>query len=150
MQLEGLDDLYQEIILDHYRNPRNSEVLEGPDLLSKGFNPFCGDEVILTASINQIGFIEFTGLKTQGCAISQASASIMGELIKGKSLKEASGLSDLFRGVMQGQELTGDQAESLGEMAVLRGVKQFPVRIKCALLPWSTLDDAITDFSSKG
>ena len=145
MTLEGLGDLYQEIILDHYRNPRNRQVLESPDLQAQGFNPFCGDRVALTAELDDQGHIHTVGLNGQGCAISQASASIMGELVKSKSLEQAAELAHLFKGVMLGEELSPEQAEELGEMAALEGVKQFPVRIKCALLAWSTLEDAIAE-----
>ena len=141
--MEELDDLYQEIILDHYRNPRNRRLLEEPDLEAKGFNPFCGDEVTLTAALDGDGRISAVGLDGQGCAISQASASIMGQMVKGKSLAGAQGLARLFSGVMQGKELIAGEEESLDELAALEGVKQYPVRIKCALLAWSTLEDAI-------
>jgi nitrogen fixation NifU-like protein len=146
MQIDGLDDLYQEIILDHYKSPRNRRVLEFPHLQGKGFNPFCGDQVELTAELDGEGRIKATGLHGQGCAISQASASIMGELVKGLSLKEAESLAGLFKSLMQGQEMTEEQEEQLGELAALEGVKRFPVRIKCALLAWSTLEDAIAEY----
>ena len=141
--MEQLDELYQEIILDHYRNPRNHRLLEEPDLEAKGFNPFCGDQVTLTMGLDEEGRIGRVGLDGQGCAISQASASIMGELVKGRSLADAQGLAGLFSSVMQGKELTAQEGEMLEEMMALEGVKQYPVRIKCALLAWSTLEDAI-------
>jgi nitrogen fixation NifU-like protein len=144
--LQGLDDLYQEIILDHHRNPRNQGLVEPADLSAKGFNPFCGDQVVLTAGLDHSGHLAHVGMEGQGCAISQASASIMGELIKGKSLEEAEALVELFKQVMVGHELTVDEADQLGELAALEGVRNFPVRIKCALLGWSTLQDAIREF----
>jgi len=146
MQIEGLDDLYQEIILDHYRSPRNRKLLATADLSGKGFNPFCGDEVELTASLDGNGHIHLTGVHGQGCVISQASASMMSELLKGKTLQEAEGLAELFKGVLQGQQLTGEQEERLGELTALEGVRHFPIRIKCALLAWSTLEDAIAEY----
>ena len=146
MQLGELDDLYQEIILDHYRNPRNRGLLESADLSGKGFNPFCGDQVDLTVALDGDGHIHHTGLAGQGCVISQASASIMGELLKGKTLQQAVELAELFKGVMQGQALTGEQEERFGELTALGGVKQYPIRIKCALLAWSTLEDAIAEY----
>ena len=149
-QMEGLEDLYQEIILDHHRNPRNHRLLEQPDLEAKGFNPFCGDQVTLTAMLDSHGQISAIGLSGQGCAISQASASIMGELLKGKTLAEAQVLSGLFHAVMQGKEPTAEDEEALGELAALEGVKRFPVRIKCALLGWSTLEDAIAEHGKGG
>ena len=143
--MEGLEDLYQEIILDHHRNPRNRHLLEQPDLEARGFNPFCGDQVTLTAKLDGDGHISAVGLEGQGCAISQASASMMSELVKGKSLAGAQALSELFSDVMQGKELSAEDEESLGELTALEGVKRFPVRIKCALLGWSTLEDAIAE-----
>ena len=148
--MEELADLYQEIILDHHRNPRNRHLLEQPDLEAKGFNPFCGDQVTLTAKLDGDGHIAAVGLDGQGCAISQASASMMSELVKGKSLAEARALAELFNGVMQGKELSAQDEEALGELAALEGVKQFPVRIKCALLGWSTLEDAIAEHGKGG
>jgi len=143
--MEGLEDLYQDIILDHHRNPRNRQVLEQPDLSARGFNPFCGDQVNLTATLTSNGKVEDIGLEGEGCAISQASASIMSELIKGKDLDEIQNLSHLFNELMQGKEVTPEEQDALGELAVLEGVKNFPVRIKCALLGWSTLEDAINE-----
>ena len=148
-QPDGLDDLYQEIILDHHRKPRNHGRLERPDLEAKGFNPFCGDQVVLTAALDSHGHIHAVGIGGEGCAISQASASMMSELLKGKTLAEAGSLAELFKGVMQGRALTQGQQEALGEMMALQGVKQFPVRIKCALLAWSTVEDAIAEYQKQ-
>ena len=147
MQLpDGLDDLYQEIILDHYRSPRNKGALPHADLHSEGFNPFCGDQVILMLALDEderIGAVSFEG---QGCSISQASASMLTAQLKGKSLEEAEELVRTFKGVMAGAELTEEQVEELGEIAALQGVRQFPIRIKCALLGWTTLQDAIAEY----
>ena len=143
--MEGLEDLYQDIILDHHRNPRNRQILDQPDLAARGFNPFCGDQVNLTATLTVHGKIKEIGLEGEGCAISQASASIMSELIKGKDLDEIQNLSHLFNGLLQGRAITLEEQDALGELAVLEGVKNFPVRIKCALLGWSTLGDAIKE-----
>ena len=139
-----LDDIYQDRILDHYRRPRNKVNIPDPDLFSRGFNPFCGDEVTLMITLateNQIKAIGFTG---QGCSISQASASILTELIKGKSLKEIMEISDVFRNLVKGLAVSDEDLDKLGELEALKGVSKFPVRIKCALLPWSTLEDAIS------
>ena len=142
MQLpESLDDLYQDIILDHYRSPRHHGLLQDPDLKAEGFNPFCGDQVVLTLGLDGAGRIE-----GQGCSISQASASMLVGHLLGKTLDEAEGLVHMFKGIMQGEPLTEDQEEELGEIAALQGVKQFPIRIKCALLGWTTLQDAIADY----
>jgi nitrogen fixation NifU-like protein len=139
-----LDDIYQDIILDHYRHPRNKAKMPDPDLVSRGFNPFCGDEVILMIKLsteNQINTISFTG---QGCSISQASASILTELIKGKHIKETMEISNMFRNLVKGLSIGDEELDKLGELEALKGVSKFPVRIKCALLPWSTLEDAIS------
>ena len=147
MQLpESLDDLYQDIILDHYRRPRHHGLLQDPDLKGEGFNPFCGDQVILTLGLDDAGHIDDVGFEGQGCSISQASASMLVGHLVGKTLDEAEGLVRMFKGVMQGEPLTEDQEEELGEIAALQGVKRFPIRIKCALLGWTTLQDAIADY----
>ena len=143
---DGLDDLYQEIILDHYRSPRNKVALRHADLHSEGFNPFCGDQVILTLALDEDERIGAVGFEGQGCSISQASASMLTAQLKGKSLEEAEELVRTFKGIMAGTELTEEQKEELGEIAALQGVRQFPIRIKCALLGWTTLQDAIAEY----
>ncbi|MEE8518233.1 MAG: SUF system NifU family Fe-S cluster assembly protein [Dehalococcoidia bacterium] len=143
---EGLEDLYQEIILDHYRRPRNKEPLEHPHLHAEGFNPFCGDQVILGLALDESGHIEAVGFEGQGCSISQASASMLTTHLKGKTLDEAEELVRTFKGIMAGNELSEDDEEELGDIASLQGVRQFPVRIKCALLGWTTLQDAIAEY----
>ena len=129
--MEGLDSLYQEIVLDHYKSPRNNHLLEGPDLKAEGFNPFCGDRVTLTAKLDDDGLVSEVGFIGEGCAISQSSASMMTEAIKGGTVANASEMVAVFKGMMQGKELSLEQEESLGELAVLRGVREFPIRIKC-------------------
>ena len=147
--MEGLDSLYQEIVLDHYKNPRNNRLLEEPDLKAEGFNPFCGDRVMLTAKLDDGGLVSDVGFYGEGCAISQSSASMMTEAIKGGTVEEAGAMVSLFKGMMQGKELSAEQEESLGELAVLRGVREFPIRIKCALLTWSALQDAIAESAAR-
>ena len=147
MQLPDLDDLYAEIILDHYRHPRNNGLLSVADLRAEGFNPFCGDRVILTLGLDADERIAHTGFEGEGCSISQASASIMTEMLKGRTLEQAAGLNAAFREMMAGVEPTEEQEVAFGELAALRGVQQFPVRIKCALLGWSTLQDAIAEYA---
>ena len=147
MQLpDELDDLYQDIILDHYRSPRHQGLLEDPDLKGEGFNPFCGDQVVLTLDLDEAGRIDDVGFEGQGCSISQASASMLTGQLPGKTLEEAEALVRTFKGVMQGDTFTPEQEEELGEIAALQGVKQFPIRIKCALLGWTTLQDAIAAY----
>lgn len=142
----GLEDLYQEIILDHYKSPRKKGLLTDPDLKAEGFNPFCGDQVILSMEMDAGGRISKVGFEGQGCSISQASASMLSNHLTGKTLDEAEDLVRTFKGIMQGDEVTEEQEDELGEIAALQGVRQFPVRIKCALLGWTTLQDAITAY----
>ena len=147
MQLPSeLDDLYQDIILDHYRSPRHQGLLHDPDLRGEGFNPFCGDQVVLTLGLDGAGRIAEVGFEGQGCSISQASASMLTGHLEGKTLEEAEALVRTFKGVMQGGEFTPEQEDDLGDIVALEGVKRFPIRIKCALLGWTTLQDAIAAY----
>ena len=147
MQLPSeLDDLYQDIILDHYRSPRHQGLLDDPDLRGEGFNPFCGDQVVLTLGLDEAGRIAEVGFEGQGCSISQASASMLTGHLEGKTLEEAEALVRTFKGVMQGGEFTPEQEDDLGDIVALEGVKRFPIRIKCALLGWTTLQDAIAAY----
>ena len=147
MQLPGgLDDLYQEIILDHYKSPRKKGLLAKPDLKAEGFNPFCGDQVILTMELDDDGRISNVGFEGQGCSISQASASMMADHLTGKTVDEAEEMVRTFKGMMQGNEVSEEQEDELGDIIALQGVRQFPVRIKCALLGWTTLQDAIAEY----
>jgi nitrogen fixation NifU-like protein len=137
----SLDDLYKEVILDHYQNPRNHGRLESPDVATRGHNPLCGDEIELSLNISGdvVDDIAFAG---RGCSISQASASMMTESVKGQTLEHAGELAGAFKQVM-----TADGSpETLGdaeELQALQGVKRYPVRVKCALLPWTALMEAV-------
>jgi nitrogen fixation NifU-like protein len=137
-----VDDLYQEIILDHYRSPRNQEKLPESDLEAQGMNPFCGDEVVIQIKLVD-GLVGAVSFKGAGCSISQASASILTNVIKGKSLIEAEDLYLQFRDMMYGKSSSEGGMDQLGEAEALAGVKKFPIRVKCALLAWATLEDAI-------
>ncbi len=137
-----VDDLYREIILDHYRSPRNQAEIENADIVSEGINPFCGDEVYLRMRLED-GVVCGVSFHGTGCSISQASASMLTQAIKGKSLEEAEALYFLFRDVMQGRDPTSEEQDMLGEVESLAGVKKFPIRIKCALLAWAALADGI-------
>ena len=148
MSLEELDNLYSEIILDHFRNPRNAGTVEPSDLRAEGYNPFCGDRVVLTAAIDGDSNIDPVCCTSEGCAITNASASIMTELVKGQTLEDAEAIALQFRAVMQGKELTDEEEDALGELIALKDVRRFPIRIKCALLPWATLQDAIAEHRS--
>ncbi len=135
-----LDELYQEIILDHYRQPRGRGELEPPKITQEGFNPSCGDEVIIDLRVEdgRIADVRFHG---QGCSISQASASMMAEAVKGKTLDEAYTLIRQATALVKG-ELDGD-LDTLGDIVALAGVRNFPVRVKCATLAWHTLEEAL-------
>ncbi len=145
-ELNELDDLYQEIILDHYRHPRNQQSIGAPDMEAHALNPFCGDEVDLQARLEDGRFCEVC-FKGRGCSISQASASIMSELLKGRTPEEALELYAAFRRLMQGEDLSEEELDGMGELGALAGVRKFPVRIKCALLGWNSLDDAIEEYA---
>ena len=145
--MEELDELYQDVILDHYRNSRNKARLESPDIEFDGFNPFCGDQIVLQIKLadDSVGDASFHG---QGCSISQASASMMTELLKGKTLEEAEALSQTFRKMMMGTVPTDEERGLMGDLEALQGVRKFPIRIKCALLAWAALEDGIQEYRS--
>lgn len=145
MASESLDSLYQEIVLDHYKKPRNYRLLENADIHSEGFNPFCGDRVVLTATLDEQGIISEVGFNGEGCAISQSSASMMTEAIENRTIEEAKKLVAVFKEMMQGKTLDQEEEDGLGSLTILQGVREYPVRIKCALLTWSTLQDGILE-----
>jgi nitrogen fixation protein NifU and related proteins len=152
--MPGLEDLYREIILDHYRNPRNRGELEAPPAHRvEGFNPLCGDEIIVFIDVHD-GVVDDIRINGQGCSISQSSASMMSAAVKGKSVDEVRDLTRAFKGMMSIHEssLEGDEAEldegtdvPLGDLEALRGVVKFPVRIKCATLSWNTLAQGLDE-----
>ena len=139
-----LDELYREIILDHYRSPRNRGSLDQPSASGEGDNPLCGDEVRVDLDIRD-GRVSDVRFEAKGCSISQASASMMTEAIKGLSLEEAESLFEMFKGLMYGADQV--DVEVLGDLEALQGVRKFPVRVKCATLAWNTLEEALEDFS---
>ena len=154
--MPGLEDLYREIILDHYRSPRNRGELPAPPATRvEGFNPLCGDEIVVFVEIED-GVVRDIRIAGQGCSISQSSASMMSSAVKGKTLDEVQALTRAFKGMMSihEQTLDGEEAElpsepdpdlKLGDLEALRGVVKFPVRIKCATLSWNTLLQAIDE-----
>jgi nitrogen fixation NifU-like protein len=164
--MTGLEDLYREIILDHYRSPRNrGELPVPPAHRVEGFNPLCGDEVVLYVELDDgtLSDIRITG---QGCSISQSSASLMSAAVKGKSISEVRGLIRTFKAMMSIHEArlgdgsegassngaSSDKAavdpEALGELAALQGVVKFPVRIKCATLSWNALAQGLDEMGT--
>jgi nitrogen fixation NifU-like protein len=165
--MPGLEDLYREIILDHYRSPRNRGELESPPARRvEGFNPLCGDEIVVTLEVDDdvVSDIKIAGT---GCSISQSSASLMSAAVKGRPVPEVRELIRTFKGMMSihestlpstgsgmGEVGTGDvepiepeviDVDALGELAALQGVVKFPVRIKCATLSWNTLAQGLDE-----
>jgi nitrogen fixation NifU-like protein len=138
--MSDLRDLYQEVILDHYRRPRNFCPLADADCKAEGFNPLCGDRLTLYVKVKD-GVIEDATFEGTGCAISTASASLMTESIKGKTEREAEKLFEGFHDVVTGHSATAEV--DLGKLEVLAGVREFPVRVKCATLAWHTLRAAL-------
>lgn len=140
----ALDDLYREVILDHYTRPRNKGSLEGADITVEGANPLCGDELSIYVKLagGRIADVRFVG---RGCSISQASASMMTEQIKGKTLSQARALVRQFKSMMHGDPVPEDD---LGDLMALQGVRKFPVRIKCATLAWVALDEGVEEFET--
>lgn len=141
--MAGLEDLYKEIIVDHYKNPRNRGTLPTPPAVEEqGTNPYCGDEVTLFVQVED-GVVAEVAVDGRGCSISQASLSMMSEAVKGKSVDEARVLIEDFKGMMTGDELAPADVMKQGELAALTGVRKFPDRIKCAILSWNTLGQAL-------
>jgi nitrogen fixation NifU-like protein len=138
--MSDLRELYQEVILDHNKQPRNFRVLETADRQAEGHNPLCGDRVTVYLELEgeRVHRIAFQGV---GCAISQASASMMTEALEGKTLDEARQLFHSFRNMLT--EETAAEADELGKLEIFAGVKQYPMRVKCATLPWHTLRAAL-------
>ena len=142
MARDELDDLYDACILDHCRAPRNSARLESPDATARAVNPFCGDEVDLQLEIVG-GRVTAVGAQGSGCSINQAAASLLSVAVSGRSVSEAEAVSERFRGMMAGDAVSTAEAARMGDLASLRSVRAFPVRIKCALLSWTALEDAL-------
>jgi nitrogen fixation NifU-like protein len=158
--MSGLEDLYREIILDHYRNPRNRGELEVPPAhRAEGFNPLCGDEVVVFLELDDPtrgddAVVTEVRISGQGCSISQSSASMMSAAVKGRTVHEIKDLTKAFKSMMSIHEgeLEGQPVEpsdaadlKLGDLEALRGVVKFPVRIKCATLSWNTLLQGIDE-----
>ncbi|HEY9786776.1 MAG TPA: SUF system NifU family Fe-S cluster assembly protein [Candidatus Obscuribacterales bacterium] len=132
------DDLYRETILDHYHHPRNHGEIENPSTTVEGVNPLCGDELTLYLLVEgrQIADVK---LKAKGCSINTASGSMMSEALKGKSVEAATKLVDAFKNMMLSKSEQEFLPDELEDLEALQGVKKYPVRIKCALLPWNTM-----------
>lgn len=138
-----LHDLYQEVVMDHNRRPRNFRRLEDANRESEGFNPLCGDQITLYLKVGEGGVIEDVGFQGRGCAISKASASMMTESVKGKTVAEARRLFEEFRHMLTRKPGEDFDADLLGDLELLEGVVEYPARIKCANLSWHTLAAAL-------
>ena len=136
----ALDDVYKEVILDHYKNPRNKRELPGAELRCTANNPLCGDEITVFAHVDD-GTVEAITFQGAGCSISQSSASMMTEAVQGRSVADALRLTAGFRGMMAGEAEPDEDA--FGDLVALKGVVKYPIRIKCAVLAWDVLQDAL-------
>ncbi|MCI0488808.1 MAG: SUF system NifU family Fe-S cluster assembly protein [Blastocatellia bacterium] len=136
--MTDIEDLYQEVILDHTKRPRNFREMENASCKAEGYNPLCGDKVTIYLKMedDRVTDISFKGA---GCAISTASASIMTESLKGKTRAEVESLFNTFHGLVTGEPRASQEAADLGKLAVFSGVSEYPVRVKCATLAWHTL-----------
>lgn len=142
--MTDLRDLYQEVILDHTRRPRNFGKIETANHEAVGHNPLCGDKIVVYVALDgeTIADVSFQG---QGCAVSQASASLMTESIKGKTKAEVEALFERFHDLVTGKLQSGEHGPALGKLGVFAGVQKYPVRVKCATLPWHTLRAALEE-----
>ena len=136
----ALDDIYKEVILDHYKNPRNKRELPGAELSCTQNNPLCGDEITVFAHVEDGKVLEVT-FQGAGCSISQSSASMMTEAVAGRTVDDARELAARFRGMMAG-EVDPDE-DTFGDLVALKGVVKYPIRIKCAVLGWDVLQEAL-------
>jgi nitrogen fixation NifU-like protein len=140
--MSDYNELYQQIILEHNKKPRNFKVLESANAYSLGKNPLCGDQFAVYTKLDDQGNIEDIGFQGDGCAIAKASASLMTNAVKGKSKAEALQMREEFQKLLLG-ELDESQPHHLGRLTILSGVKEYPVRVKCATLAWHTLGAAL-------
>lgn len=140
-----LDELYREIILDHYRSPRGKKPLDKVDVTSTGQNPSCGDEIALQVTMDD-GTVKDVHVDCHGCAISIASGSMLAEYTRGKSLAEVKKIAEAVKAMLKGDE--ADIPPELEDLDALKGVRKFPVRVKCALLAWMTLVEGLKNYEN--
>jgi len=140
--MSDLRELYQEVIIDHSKRPRNFRVLEGANRKLDGYNPLCGDKITVFLELEN-DRVKNIGFQGAGCAISTASASVMTESVKGKTRTEAEALFDIFHHLVTGKPPAAGKSPELGKLAVFSGVSEFPARVKCATLAWHTLHAAL-------
>ncbi|KSU58667.1 iron-sulfur cluster assembly scaffold protein NifU [[Bacillus] enclensis] len=142
MSFNNLDQLYRQVIMDHYKNPRNKGALEDGSFTIDMNNPTCGDRIHLTLKVED-GIVQDAKFDGEGCSISMASASMMTQIVKGKEIEEALKLSKIFSDMMQGNEY--DEDVDLGDIEALQGVAKFPARIKCATLAWKAMEKGVKE-----
>ncbi len=142
MRPSDLDELYDARILDHARAPRHADRIDAPDAEASAVNPFCGDEAHIQLALDR-GNVTGIGVQSVGCSINRASASMLSEAVLGRSREEAAEVDRRFRRLMDGEALSTGESDSLLDLASLVAVRAFPVRIKCALLPWTALEEAL-------
>jgi len=142
---QSLRELYQEVILNHSRRPRHFGTLEHPTHKAEGYNPLCGDKVSVTLVLNKEGRVADINFTGKGCAISQASASLMTELLAGRTLEEAQKLMAGFLHLVKGEDATGLSADDREYLDAMSGLSEFPMRVKCATLAWHTFHNAVEE-----
>ena len=143
-----MEGLYGDLILDHYRTPRHRAPVQNADVEFEEFNPFCGDRVLVQLKLDNEGRVAKVAAQSEGCSIIQATASMMAEALQGKKLSELGDLSERFRNMMQGKTLPDMAEDEFNKLKSLTVVRRYPVRIKCALLPWTALEEGIKDYRS--
>lgn len=143
---DNLDDLYRDIVMDHYKSPRGKKELRNADIVNEGKNPVCGDEIEVSMKMNG-GLVDDISVQCMGCAISVASGSMLAETLKGKSIDEVKLIARAVKAILKGEK--PDDEIELGDLEALEGVNKFPVRIKCALLSWSTLIDGLEAWENR-
>jgi nitrogen fixation protein NifU and related proteins len=140
--MSELSELYQQVILDHNKKPRNFRKLEAANHTAEGYNPLCGDQLTIYLNLED-GLVKEVGFEGSGCAISKASASMMTQAVKGKSKEQAENLFKEFHSMVTGELDEETQENNLGNLKIFSGVREFPVRVKCATLPWHTMHAAL-------
>lgn len=146
--MSDLAELYQELVLDHNSRPRNFRKLAQANRSAEGLNPLCGDRIVVYLQVEN-GVISDIGFQGTGCAISRASASMLTEAVKGKTVLEVERLFDTFHKQVVGEEAKPDEIEGLGDLEAFAGIREYPSRVKCAILGWHTLKAALEDTSHK-
>lgn len=146
---QELRELYQQVILDHNKSPRNFRRIENPSNFAEGYNPLCGDNIDIFLNIDENGIIQDISFQGSGCAISKASASLMTSILKGKSIEEARQIFNKFHDLVTDKLGDNPDIEDLGKLAVFAGVREFPARVKCASLAWHTMLNALYNKNEK-